>query len=58
MPASDNIVMMKKSKCLSGEIIKPRTTWDNIFNPKPDYFNDIKFLVELNGSCLTPKNLG
>ena len=42
-----------KSKGLSDESIKLRPTSDNSLNPALNYFNNLKFRVKLNKSCLT-----
>ena len=37
---------------LWNESIKPPATSDNSLNPRLDHYNNPKFLVEFNGSCL------
>ena len=36
----------------SYEIIKPPATPDNSLSPKLGYFDNLKFQVDFNGSCL------
>ena len=39
---------------MSHESIKPSVTTDNSLVPRLGYFNNSKFQVEYNGSCLKP----
>ena len=48
------VVISCKSIGLSNEFIKPPTTKNNSLNPKLDYFNNPKFRVEFEESCLKP----
>ena len=52
------MVMTWKSKGLSGESIKLPATLDDILNPRLDYFNNPKFRVQFNGSCLKTDSVG
>ena len=53
------MVIVWKSKGLSGESIKPRDasnnsfnlTSNNSFNPGVNYINNVKMRVKFNGSC-------
>ena len=45
-------VMAWKSKGLSDESVKPPAMSDNYLSPTLDYFNNPKFQVQFNGSCL------
>ena len=45
--------MALKSKGLSDESIKPPAVPDNSCSTKLDYFNNPKFQVKFNGSCVT-----
>ena len=57
-PLTNDIVRAWKSKGFSAEIIKPPTTSDNNLNPRLDYFNNLKFQVEFNGSYLKSDSVG
>ena len=50
--------MLWKSKGLLDKIIEPPSFSDNSFNPRLDYFNNPKFWVEFNGSCLKNDSAG
>ena len=56
-------VLAWKTKGLSDESIKPPATSDNSLSPTLDYFNNTKFRVKFNRSCLstdtvfTPNNV-
>ena len=52
------MVMTWKSKGLSGESIKLPATLDDILNSRLDYFNNPKFRVQFNGSCLKTDSVG
>ena len=54
---NNDMVMAWKPKVLSDESIKPPPTSGNSFNLRLVYFNNPKFPVEFNGSCLKPDKL-
>ena len=43
---------------MSDKSIKPPATSDNSLNPRLCYFNNLRFWIEFNGSCLEPNRVG